>query len=76
MQIRVANSNKNIIDKAIKLSLHIGGVKSDIRTFMILDDLPFDVILGNRTCKKWKSALTWETDMFEAQPNENDVRRV
>ena len=43
---------------------------------MILDDLPFDVILGNRTCKKWKSALTWETDMFEAQPNENDVRRV
>ena len=34
MRIIVANGNKNIIDKAMKLSLHIGGVKSDISTFI------------------------------------------
>ena len=43
---------------------------------MIFEDLPFDVLLGCRTCKKWKGNLCWDTDVFEVQPSEKTNRRV
>ena len=76
VHIKVANGNKNVINQAMLLHLNFEGVQSDARTFMILEDLPFDALLGSRTCRDWDASLCWKRTVFEAKPHRDLDKRI
>ena len=74
IKIQVATGDKGTIKEGMLISLGIGGVQSDMWKFVILENLPFDVLLGARVLAKWKSTLSFEDFTFQAQPCEADKR--
>ena len=40
----------------------------------MLDDLPFDLILGHSTCRRWKGVLDWGKANFAITPGEQASR--
>ena len=52
--IKVANGKTSRLKEAMTLTLRLGDEVTEPITFFILDDLPFEMILGHCTCRKWK----------------------
>lgn len=59
VNITVANGRKNAISTAMDLSIVIEDRKFESRKFLILPDLPYDMILGHSTCVRWQARLDW-----------------
>src|SRR5690349_23544303 len=53
----------------MSLKLQLGEETADEVEFLALDDLPFDFIIGNKTCRNWNAKLSWGDLKFEAKPN-------
>ncbi len=49
-------------------------MKAEVVEFMVLDDLPFDFILGHETCMKWQSVLDWSNSTFAVTPGPENER--
>src|SRR4051812_49085821 len=59
LRIKVANGKKSIVQEAMPLKLKFGDETAEQVDFLILEDLPFDFILGNETLMKWKGVIDW-----------------
>jgi exodeoxyribonuclease III len=68
VRIKVANGKKNILKDAMTLQLRFGEETSEARDFLILEDLPFDLILGHETCKRWQGVIDWGRANFAITP--------
>src|SRR5690606_9606037 len=74
VRIKVANGKKNILKDAMTLQLRFGEETSEARDFLILEDLPFELILGHETCKRWQGVLDWGRANFAITPGMNANR--
>src|SRR6185437_2884061 len=68
MIVKVANGSKCKISQSMMLTLQFGTVTSEPRKFLIMSDLPFDIILGTETLERWKAALNWSEKLFSICP--------
>ena len=72
--ITVANGRRNTISAALDITLVIKGEQCESRKFLILDDLPYDMLLGHNTCVKWQAKLEWGKAKFSLKPNNSSGR--
>ena len=75
MRIKVANGGKALVDKVLEFPIFIGGVRTDPIKFFILENLPFDILIGNPTLEDWEAVLSWRTKVFSLQPVKNSKER-
>ena len=54
--------------------LQFGSQTSEETDFLILEDLPFDFILGHETCRTWNGILNWKDATFSIIPEEETTR--
>ena len=76
MRIKVANGKKMLIDKVYLLPIQIGGHTTDPVKFFSLENLPFDILIGNPTLREWEAELSWKTHIFSMQPNKSSAERI
>ena len=72
--IKVANGKRSTLSNAMSLQLILGEEHTDAVDWLVLDDLPFDMILGSETCKKWKGVVDWRCNRFSMSPNGKEIR--
>ena len=68
MTVKVANGSKCKISQSMVLTLQFGAVVAEAQKFLIMSDLPFDVILGTETLEKWQATLNWGKRNFSMRP--------
>ena len=44
--------------------------------FFALENLPFDILVGNPTLREWEAELSWKTHVFSIQPNKSSTDRI
>ena len=74
VKIKVANGKRSTLKQALKLNLILQGEHTDPVQWLVLEDLPFDMILGSRTCKKWKSKIDWGKSKFSLTPKDKKIQ--
>ena len=74
VRIKVANGKRSILKDVMTLKLQFGMETSEETDFLILEDLPFDFILGHETCRKWGGILNWQAATFSITPGEKANR--
>ena len=76
MRIKVANGKKMLIDRVYNLPIKLGGRVTDSVKFFALENLPFDILIGNPTLREWEAELSWKTHVFSIQPNKSSTDRI
>ena len=71
MTVKVANGSKCKISQSMTLILQFGTVTAEAQKFLIMEDLPFDIILGTETLEKWQAVLNWGKRNFSMRPGAN-----
>src|ERR1700722_103620 len=71
MTVKVANGSKCKISQSMTLILQFGTVTAEAQKFLIMGDLPFDIILGTETLEKWQAVLNWGKRNFSMRPGAN-----
>ena len=74
VKIKVANGKRSTLKQALKLNLILQGEHTNPVQWLVFEDLPFDMILGSRTCKKWKSKIDWGKSKFSLTPKDKKIR--
>ena len=74
VRIKVANGKRSVLQDAMTLQLRFGIEISEPIDFLILEDLPFDLILGHETCRRWQGILDWGRANFAITPGRNANR--
>ena len=74
-RIRVVTGKKGTLQRTLTLNLLMNGEPVEATDFFILDDLPFDLIIGFPACKKWGSVLDCTQSTIDLQPG-REARRV
>src|SRR5688572_25379054 len=74
VRIKVANGKRSMLKDTMTLKLQFGPETSEEIEFLILEDLPFDFILGHEKCIKWKGILNWQDATFSITPREGGNR--
>ena len=44
-----------------------------MKDWLVLEDLPFDMILGSETCRKWQSTIDWKKNEFRLSPEGREI---
>ena len=68
VKIKVANGKRSTLNQMMALKLQIKAGSTESREFLVLEDLPFDLIVGSETCKRWKASIDWEQSRFSITP--------
>ena len=67
---------ENLIDRVYNLPIKLGGRVTDSVKFFALENLPFDILIGNPTLREWEAELSWKTHVFSIQPNKSSTDRI
>ena len=73
VRIKVANGRKSVLNQAMMLQLIVHEEHTEPIEWLVLEDLPFDMILGSKTCKRWKAVVDWGKSRFTMTPNEKEI---
>ena len=68
VKIKVANGKKSMLTQAMPLQLMLEDELTESVEWLVLEDLPFDMILGSETCKKWGAIVDWRHSIFSITP--------
>ena len=68
VKIKVANGKKSVLTQVMPLQLVLQEELTEPVEWLVLEDLPFDMILGSETCKKWKAVTDWGNSTFSITP--------
>ena len=68
VRIKVANGKRSVLNTTMSLQLQLGPEISEGTDFHVLEDLPFDLILGHEACVRWNGNLDWGKATFSIQP--------
>jgi exodeoxyribonuclease III len=74
IKIKVANGRRSVLTEAMPLQLLVQEQHTEPIDWLVLEDLPFDMILGSETCKKWKSIVDWKNSTFTMTPGEGEIK--
>ena len=61
VNIKVANGSKETIRETITVPIKLEGQWTNEITFFILQNLPFDILIGNPTLYEWQAQMEWKT---------------
>ena len=73
VRIKVANGRRSMVNQAMSLQLILNDEHTKPVQWLVLEDLPFDMILGSKTCQKWQSVIDWKRNRFTLTPNDKEV---
>jgi hypothetical protein len=76
MRIRVANGDRTSISDVTDIALELGGEWTDPLKFFVLQNLPFDILVGNPGLTKWEADLSWKTKSFSMRPRASSGERI
>ena len=79
VRVRVANGSRVSLSRTFNIPLDFEGQVTDPVLLSALPNLPFDVLIGNPTLKRWKVDLSWvdlswATKTFSFQPTKGSER--
>ena len=64
---KVANGKRSTLNTVINLQLQLDSETSESTELLILNDLPFDLILGDEALLRWDGKLGWRKATFTVQ---------
>ena len=73
IRIKVANGRRSTLNQAMTLQLIVQEEHTEPTEWLVLEDLPFDMILGSETCKKWKAIVDWDKSRFTMTPRDKEI---
>ena len=68
VKIKVANGKRSVLNTTVSLQLQLGPELTEGTDFHVLEDLPFDLILGHEACVRWNGNSDWCKATFSIQP--------
>ena len=76
MRIKVADGKRMPVDKVFHIPIQLAGKWTDPIKFFTLENLPFDILIGNPTLERWEADLSWKTFIFSMRPKESSEDRI
>lgn len=75
-RIKVANGTRCTLNRTFRFPIKFGDHHTDPVTFYVMDNLPFDLLIGNPTLKRWQATLSWETQTLSLKPKSAENIRI
>lgn len=76
INIKVANGLKEAIRETITIPLKLNEQETQRVKFFILQNLPFDILIGNPTLYEWNAIMEWKTKTITLQPFINKEKKL
>ena len=74
LRIKVANGEKTLVNETFSTTHLIGGHETDPIKFFALQNLPFDILIGNPALKEWGAELSWQRRTSSPKPKKGGQR--